>query len=121
MGDNAFQNTKSLQMCNLTSLQAIKLSGGAFRGDSSKKTAEEYPFNYNNTLIMRSRNDISKGLIDLPSLTSFIGGDDNFEYYGAAILDSICLTWLFRRHPFIIMQQYTVIEFQQHLLTSFFK
>ena len=41
---------------DLPQLQSIKL-GGAFGGDSSRKTIDEYPYNYNNTLIMKSRND----------------------------------------------------------------
>ena len=41
---------------DLPQLQSIKL-GGAFGGDSSRKTIDEYPYNYNNTLIMKSRLD----------------------------------------------------------------
>ena len=41
---------------DLPQLQSIKL-GGAFGGYSSRKTIDEYPYNYNNTLIMKSRID----------------------------------------------------------------
>lgn len=97
-------------MSKLTSLQTIKLGGGAFQGDRSQKTDEEYPFNYNNTLTMKSGIARSNEYLDLPLLGSFIGGGDNFEYYGSVILESICSNVFFRRHPFIIIRQYTVIE-----------
>ena len=40
---------------DLPLLKSIKL--GSFQGDSSRKMKDDYPFNYNNTLIMKSRVD----------------------------------------------------------------
>ena len=42
--------------------------------------------------------------IDLPSLTSFIGNGDNFEFYGSVILESIRSDVLLSRHPLIVVQ-----------------
>ena len=39
---------------DLPLLQSVKLGYGAFRGDSNRKTTNEYPYNYNNTMIMKS-------------------------------------------------------------------
>ena len=91
LNNNAFQNTKSFEMSNLTSLQSIDIGQSCFNGanafsligivesiiwriglpqlqsikmnnlaligDNSRKTIDEYPYNYNNTMIMKSRID----------------------------------------------------------------
>mgnify|MGYP007029445730 FL=1 len=80
------------------------MGNNAFRGDSTLKTADEYPYNYNNSLTMKSGNVRSIEYIDLPLLASFIGGGNNFEYYGSGILESICVEVLFRRHSIFIIQ-----------------
>ena len=41
---------------DLPLLQSVKLGDYAFRGDSNRKTINEYPYNYNNTMIMKSDN-----------------------------------------------------------------
>ena len=40
---------------DLPQLQSVKLGGGAFSGASGRNTINEYPYNYNNTMTMRSR------------------------------------------------------------------
>ena len=42
---------------DLPQLQSIRLNEGTFIGDSNRRLSEEYPFKYNNTMIMRSRID----------------------------------------------------------------
>lgn len=42
---------------DLPQLQSIKLGDKAFRGDAERKTIDEYPYNYNATMIMKSRID----------------------------------------------------------------
>ena len=39
---------------DLPLLQSVKLGDYAFRGDSNRKATNEYPYNYNNTMIMKS-------------------------------------------------------------------
>ena len=39
---------------DLPLLQSVKMGDYAFRGDSNRKTTNEYPYNYNNTMIMKS-------------------------------------------------------------------
>ena len=41
----------------LPQLQSIRMNNRAFIGDNSRKTIDEYPYNYNNTMIMKSRID----------------------------------------------------------------
>ena len=40
---------------DLPLLQSVKLGDRAFRGDSNRNTINEYPYNYNNIMIMMSR------------------------------------------------------------------
>ena len=76
---------------DLTSLRSIRLGNYAIRGDSSdsRKLDNEYPFHYNNTLIMKSTFGIEDCLrIDLQSLNAFVGGLKSFTYMGIVILES---------------------------------
>ena len=76
---------------DLTSLRSIRLGNYAIRGDSSdsRKLDNEYPFHYNNTLIMKGTFGIVDCLrIDLQSLNAFVGGLESFIYMGNVILES---------------------------------
>ena len=71
-------------------LQSIRLGSWAFRGDSreDRTTVNTEPFNYKNTLTMRSEIEWSDELKDLPSLTLFKGEFKNFYRIGSVILES---------------------------------
>ena len=70
LGDNAFATCHSVVIesreenrsdpLDLNQLQSIELGVGVLAGDSSdtRKTIQQAPYNYNNTLIMRSREEI---------------------------------------------------------------
>ena len=62
---------------DLPKLQSIDLGESALGGDD-RATINEYPFNYKNTLTMRSEIEWNDEWIDLPSLTSFKGEKYNF-------------------------------------------
>ena len=65
--------------------------------------SEEYPFKYNNMMIMKSgivRSDI---VIDLPSLVSLTGSGNNLMYFGSVILESIRDSLLLTRHSFTVI------------------
>ena len=66
-GQNCFNGASSFSFIGLIEwmkweidlhqLQSVKLGDRAFRGDSNRNTIDEYPYNYNNTMIMKSRID----------------------------------------------------------------
>ena len=70
----------------MPSLQSIQLRNNALQGDGrdERKTISDEPFNYKNTLTMRSEREQ-----DLPSLTSYRGGQYSFQNIGMIILESI--------------------------------
>ena len=75
---------------DLPKLQSIELGYNALWGDpcEDRKTISKRPYNYKNTLTMRSDNERIDKWIDLPSLTSFKGDEDNFCNIGSVILES---------------------------------
>ena len=86
---------------DLPVLQSVKLGNNAFRGDRNRNTINEYPYSYNNTMIMKSESNWLKEYIDLPSLISFVGvGSDNYQYFGSAAFESVLSLALFSRHSF---------------------
>ena len=75
---------------DLPKVQSIQLSDWALWGDNGddRKTIDVYPFNFKNTLTMKSEIECNSEWIDLPSLTSFTGDGDNFCWIGFVILES---------------------------------
>ena len=90
---------------DLPKLQSVKLGNNAFRGDSNRKTTNEYPYNYNNTMIMKSDSNWQNVFSDLPSLISFVGvGSGNYRFFGSVVIESIISMILFSRHSFTAIQ-----------------
>ena len=75
---------------DLQKLQSIHLFESAIYGDwrDEQKTISDEPYNYNNTLTMRSDCDYHHEWIDLPSLTTFNGNGTNFYTMGSVVLES---------------------------------
>ena len=86
-------------------LQSIRLGSWAFRGDASadRQTISHKPYNYKNTLTMRSEIEWVDEWIDLPSLTEFKGNNQNFRFIGSVILESMDLAFDWCRYPSIII------------------
>ena len=105
---------------DLPLLQSIQLGDSALRGDGrdDRKTISNKPYNYNNTLTMRSEIEWVDEWIDLPSLMEFKGGYPNFLYIGSVILESIDLVFSWCRHPSIIIQ-WNLLRWLQLLLHLF--
>ena len=67
IGENCFNSVDSFSLIgiiewtewqiDLPLLQSVKLGYGAFSGDYYRDTIDEYPYNYNNTMIMRSNSN----------------------------------------------------------------
>ena len=91
---------------DLPKLQSIQFAPGALEGDAGddRKTISTKPYNYKNTLTMRSEIEWVDEWIDLPSLTEFKGNRWNFEYIGSVILESIDVVFDWCRHPSVIIQ-----------------
>jgi len=91
---------------DLPKLQSIELDHQALHGDGGddRKTISEAPYNYNNTLTMRSESEWIDEWIDLPSLTSVSGGWNNLEVIGLVILESVHWVFDWCRYPSIIIQ-----------------
>ena len=91
---------------DLPKLQSIQLGVAALAGDSrdNRKTIRDEPYNYKNTLIMRSEIEWVDEWIDLPSLTEFKGDWYHFGFIGLVILESIDLVFDRCRYPSIIIQ-----------------
>ena len=91
---------------DLPKLQSIQLDWYALVGDAraDRKTISNQPYNYKNTLTMRSEIEWVDEWIDLPSLTSFKGNDYNFMYLGSVILESSVLVFDWCRYPSTIIQ-----------------
>ena len=110
---------------DLPKLQSIQLGESALEGDSrdDRKTISNEPYNYNNTLTMRSEIKWVDGWIDLPSLTEFKGNRWNFGYIGSVILESIDLVFDWCRHPSIIIWWYPIrwLLLQLHLFPPILK
>ena len=87
-------------------LQSIQLGSGSLQGDwrDDRKTISDKPYNYKNTMTMRSENVWVDEWIDLPSLTEFKGDWSNFECIGSVILESMDLVFDWCRHPSIIIR-----------------
>ena len=75
---------------DLPKLQSIQLDTAGLQGDGrdDRKTISEAPYNYKNTLTMRSEIEWVDEWIDLPSLTEFNGSNGNLIYIGSVILES---------------------------------
>ena len=88
---------------DLPILQSIQLATGALLGDYSedRKTIITEPYNYKNTLTMRSEIEWVDEWIDLPSLTEFKGDRFNFKNIGSVILESMDLVFDWCRYPSI--------------------
>ena len=77
----------------MPSLQSIQLENNALQGDDreERKTISDKPFNYKNTLTMRSEREQNDECSDLPSLTEFSGRNNIFQIIGVVTLESIDL------------------------------
>ena len=75
---------------DLPQLHSIELDYCALQGDErdEQKALEEKPYNYKNTLIMKSGCCMIGVMIDLPSLTSFKSYRCNFQFVGPVMLES---------------------------------
>ena len=75
---------------DLPQLHSIELDYCALRGDEwdEQKVLEEKPYNYKNTLIMKSGCSVIGVMTDLPSLTSFKSYRCNFQFIGSVALES---------------------------------
>ena len=75
---------------DLPQLHSIELDYCALRGDErdEQKALEEKPYNYKNTLIMKSGCSVIGVMTDLPSLTSFKSYRCNFQFVGSVMLES---------------------------------
>ena len=91
---------------DLPKLQSIQLDYGALEGDwrDNRKTISDEPYNFKNTLTMRSEIEWVDEWIDLPSLIEFKGDYYNLERIGSVILDSIDLVFDWCRYPSIVIQ-----------------
>ena len=89
---------------DLPLLQSVKLGDLAFLGDYNRKTINEYPYNYNNTMTMKSDSNWQNVYLDLPSLISFVGGRGNYLYFGSVIFESTISLALFSRYSFTVIQ-----------------
>ena len=106
---------------DLPLLQLVKLGYSAFRGDSNRKTINEYPYNYNNTMIMKSDGIWQNVYLDIPSLISFVGGSENYHYFGSVVLESVFSLALLSRYSFTAIQWHSVVEFLLCVFASKFK
>ena len=88
---------------DLPKLQSIQLDDYALAGDDddNRKTINNEPYNYKNTLTMRSEIEWDNEWIDLPSLTELKGYYWNFYAIGSVILESIDLVIDRCRYPSI--------------------
>ena len=96
---------------DLPKLQSIRLGYEAFDGDDryDRKTISTEPYNYNNTLTMRSEIEWVDEWIDLPLLTEFKGKEDNFYAIGTVILESSVFVFDWCRYPSIIIQRNRIL------------
>ena len=88
---------------DLPKLQSIQLNVFALQGDERLSTISDAPYNYKNTLTMRSEIEWNDEWIDLPSLTSFRGDGDNFASIGSVILESSHSVIDRTRYPSVII------------------
>ena len=91
---------------DLLQLQSIQLGERALQGDGGydRQTISDEPYNWKNTLTMRSETEWNDEWIDLPSLTSFKGDKRNFRNMGSVILESSDLVIDRSRYPSIIIR-----------------
>ena len=75
---------------DLPQLHSIELDYCALRGDErdEQKALEEKPYNYKNTLIMKSGCCMIGVMTNLPSLTSFKSYRCNCQFVGSVMLES---------------------------------
>ena len=75
---------------DLPQLHSIELDYCALRGDErdEQKALKEKPYNYKNTLIMKSGCSMIGVRADLPSLISFKSYRCNFQFVGSVTLES---------------------------------
>ena len=86
-------------------VQSIQLGSSALAGDSrpNRRTIDYEPYNFTNTLTMRSEIERVDERIDLPSLTEFKGVYWNYYAIGSVILESMDLVFDKYRYPSIIV------------------
>lgn len=88
----------------------MELDSHAFQGDSSadRKSISVMPYNYKNTLTMKSRSACICKQVDLPKLTTFsLAFGANFEYMGTVTIESWAYCYaLSIRHPETDVQWY---------------
>ena len=91
---------------DLPILQSIQLAYGALWGDGrdDRTTISNLPYNYKNTMTMRSEIEWVDEWTDLPSLMVFKGNGANFMRIGSVILESMYLVFDWCRYPSIIIQ-----------------
>ena len=90
--------------------------------DDNQKTISTEPYNYKNTLVMRSKIWWNDELSDLPSLISFKGNLMSFERIGSVILESSGLVVDWSRHSSAVWRnsiQWSVLL--QHLFPPILK
>ena len=75
---------------DLPKLKTIQLGGSNFEEDrrDDRKGISDIPYNYKNTLTMRSETKWDDEWIDLPSLVEFKGNNYDFQYIGIVLLES---------------------------------
>ena len=86
---------------DLPKLKSIEMGAQALwiDGRDGQRTIKYKPYNYKNTLTMRSEWSVTHIIVDLPSLTIFKGKKYNFEFIGSVILDSVVSFSLRIRYP----------------------
>ena len=96
---------------DLPKLQSIQLAICALVGDKrdDRRTIRNEPYNYKNTLTMRSEIEWVDEWIDLPLLTEFKGKEDNFYAIGTVILESSVFVFDWCRYPSIIIQRNRIL------------
>lgn len=79
-----------MNVSDLPWLFSIAINDDAFYGDCSfaRETTFEAPYNYKNTLIMRSVGKRRNERADLPALAELRGGQCIFRFIGSVFLES---------------------------------
>ena len=84
----------------MPSLLSIHLDNYALDGDvrSDRKGIPSEPFNWKNTLPVRSNHCVVYTFVDLPSLISFYGNDYHIRYFGSVTLEGVFSLMVRHRH-----------------------
>ena len=74
---------------DLPKLETLQLSDYALRGDEDHRLVGEKPFTFQNHLVLKSSQlSLDYQSLDLPSLTTLIGGNHAFQCIGTIRLES---------------------------------